>query len=180
MFHDPKVLLLDEPSSALDPVGRQDVVEIIESLKARGKTIFLSTHILNDIERVCDRIGILHGGRVVIEDSLDAVLKGYVEPIYDISLRQDAKRVGHDREFAGSTQLGDAVSRMEKALGDLEFVQKTWRESGQISVAVRDVATDCEGLFRCLAPFGALIEGVAVRRTSLESIYMKVVNGDAS
>lgn len=86
MFHDPKVLLLDEPSSALDPIGREDVVTIIENLKARGKTIFLSTHILNDIERVCDRIGVLQGGHIVVEDSLDAILKAYSEPIYDITL----------------------------------------------------------------------------------------------
>lgn len=84
MYNNPKILLLDEPSSALDPQGRRDITEIICDLKKEGKTIFLSTHILNDIERVCDRVGMLKEGQVVIEESIDNLLKRYIKPLYDI------------------------------------------------------------------------------------------------
>lgn len=63
----PDLVVLDEPTSALDPVGRQDVREIIASLRARGVTVFLNSHLLTEVERVCDRVAIVDRGRVVAE-----------------------------------------------------------------------------------------------------------------
>jgi ABC-2 type transport system ATP-binding protein len=65
MIHDPTTLILDEPMSGLDPIGRNLLKNIILDLKARGKTIFFSTHILNDVETLCDRIGMIHQGRML-------------------------------------------------------------------------------------------------------------------
>jgi len=62
LIHDPKILILDEPMSGLDPMGRRKVFELILSLKGEGKTIFFSSHILHDIERLCDRAAILING----------------------------------------------------------------------------------------------------------------------
>jgi ABC-2 type transport system ATP-binding protein len=64
LLHDPRLLILDEPTSGLDPAGRRDVRELILSLKSRGKTIFLSSHILSEIEQVCDQVIIIDHGRV--------------------------------------------------------------------------------------------------------------------
>jgi len=61
----PELVLLDEPTSALDPVGRQDVRRIIAGLRERGVTVFLNSHLLGEVERVCDRVAILDRGRVV-------------------------------------------------------------------------------------------------------------------
>jgi ABC-2 type transport system ATP-binding protein len=65
MIHDPATLILDEPMSGLDPIGRNLLKTIILDLKARGKTIFFSTHLLNDVEVLCDRIGLIHHGRML-------------------------------------------------------------------------------------------------------------------
>jgi len=65
LIHDPKVVILDEPMSGLDPIGRKMVADIIIELKAEGKTVFFSSHILSDIERFCDRFGIIAGGRLL-------------------------------------------------------------------------------------------------------------------
>lgn len=65
MIHDPSTLILDEPMSGLDPIGRNLLKNIILDLKAQGKTIFFSTHILNDVETMCDRIGMLHRGQML-------------------------------------------------------------------------------------------------------------------
>lgn len=62
LIHDPKILILDEPMSGLDPMGRRKVFELILRLKGEGKTIFFSSHILHDIERLCDRAAILING----------------------------------------------------------------------------------------------------------------------
>ena len=64
LVHDPPVLLLDEPTSGLDPVGRMKVREIIQRLKSKGKTVFFSSHELGEVERVCDRVAILHQGEL--------------------------------------------------------------------------------------------------------------------
>src|SRR6202162_3134943 len=64
ILHDPQVISLDEPRSGLDPVGRREVRDIIHDLKREGRTIFFSTHILSDAEMLCDRVGVLVGGRL--------------------------------------------------------------------------------------------------------------------
>lgn len=71
LIHDPAVVILDEPMSGLDPVGRKMVGDLILDLKHQGKTVFFSSHILNDIERFCDRIGIIAGGRLRLVGELD-------------------------------------------------------------------------------------------------------------
>ena len=65
MVHDPGTLILDEPMSGLDPIGRDLLKRIILDLKTKGKTIFFSSHILNDVEILCDRIGLIHRGRIL-------------------------------------------------------------------------------------------------------------------
>ena len=64
ILHDPKVVFLDEPMSGLDPMGRREVRDLMESLKHQGKTVFFSTHILSDAEALCDRVAIIHLGQL--------------------------------------------------------------------------------------------------------------------
>ena len=65
LVHDPNIYILDEPMSGLDPMGRRLITDVILELRQKGKTVFFSSHILSDIERMCDRIGILHRGRLL-------------------------------------------------------------------------------------------------------------------
>ena len=74
MLGDPQLVVLDEPTSALDPVGRADVREILLKLKARGTAVLLNSHLIGEVERVCDRVVILDHGRVAAAGSLDELL----------------------------------------------------------------------------------------------------------
>lgn len=74
LIHDPQLVMLDEPMSGLDPVGRKDVRDIILGLRDQGKTIFFSTHIISDVEMICDRVGILAKGRMVTVGSMDELV----------------------------------------------------------------------------------------------------------
>jgi ABC-2 type transport system ATP-binding protein len=71
----PEVVLLDEPTSALDPVGRHDVREIIRTLRERGVTVFLNSHLLSEVEQVCDRVIIVDHGKVIADGTLDELLR---------------------------------------------------------------------------------------------------------
>jgi ABC-2 type transport system ATP-binding protein len=72
----PEVVILDEPTSALDPVGRHDVREIVRALRARGTTVFLNSHLLSEVEQVCDRVAVVDRGRVIAAGTLDDLLRG--------------------------------------------------------------------------------------------------------
>jgi ABC-2 type transport system ATP-binding protein len=74
LLHDPELIILDEPMSGLDPMGRMEVRGIIRDLKAAGKTVFFSSHILSDVEALCDRVIMLHKGRKVAEGRVEELI----------------------------------------------------------------------------------------------------------
>jgi ABC-2 type transport system ATP-binding protein len=90
LLGDPQLVLLDEPTSALDPVGRHDVREIIRALKERGMTVFLNSHLLTEVEQVCDRVTIVDHGKVVAEGTLDELLRTDTVRIRATDLPRDA------------------------------------------------------------------------------------------
>jgi ABC-2 type transport system ATP-binding protein len=76
LLGEPELVFLDEPTSALDPVGRHDVREIIRGLSARGTAVFLNSHLLSEVEQVCDRVAVVDHGRVIAEGTMDQLLGG--------------------------------------------------------------------------------------------------------
>ncbi|HEV8548615.1 MAG TPA: ABC transporter ATP-binding protein, partial [Polyangiaceae bacterium] len=110
LVHDPDLLILDEPMSGLDPVGRKDVRDLILEERARGKTVFFSTHILSDVETICDRVTILRRGQVVVSGRLEELLKREV-------LRTDIVLAQASAELeAGLTAAGHAARRAGERL----------------------------------------------------------------
>ncbi len=96
LINDPEIVFLDEPMSGLDPLGRMEVRRIIASLKARGVTVFFSSHILPDVEAICDRVAILNQGKLQEVGALEDILKVGIE--------------GHEVILAGWTaEMLDAV-----------------------------------------------------------------------
>jgi len=74
LIHRPKILVLDEPTAAVDPAGSRDIQDLIASLKKTGTTILLSSHLLTQVQEVCDRVGILHRGKLIREGRLEDLL----------------------------------------------------------------------------------------------------------
>jgi ABC-2 type transport system ATP-binding protein len=81
LVNDPELVILDEPLTGLDPVGRKDIRDVILEMKERKKTVFFSSHILPDVEMICDRVGILIAGRLISVGRLDDLLTGEVDSI---------------------------------------------------------------------------------------------------
>jgi len=92
LLHDPQIYILDEPMSGLDPLGRRMITEVILDLRKEGKTVFFSSHILSDVERLCDRIGILHKGELLFSGTVHEVAQN------DTSLENAFVRVIEEHE----------------------------------------------------------------------------------
>ncbi len=104
LIHDPELVILDEPMSGLDPVGRKEVRDIILSLRDQGKTVFFSTHIISDVELICDRVGIIAKGKMLalgrIEemvgrqcaDSVEVVCEGFAGESHPV-IKASAQRL---------------------------------------------------------------------------------------
>ena len=71
LVNDPDLVLLDEPTDGVDPVGRRDIRDVLAGLREHGKTVFINSHLLSELEMICDRVAILVGGRVARQGTID-------------------------------------------------------------------------------------------------------------
>jgi ABC-2 type transport system ATP-binding protein len=145
IVHEPDLVLLDEPTSALDPVGRREVRELIRGLRERGMTVFLNSHLLSEVEMVCDRVAIVDRGRVVrtgrLTDLVGAspelrVTVDRVDPPLLALLEQHAEVLEvHDRtvrlgvcDLDAAPPIADALVRAGYRLYDLVPTHQTLEE----------------------------------------------------
>jgi len=92
LVHDPDVYVLDEPMSGLDPIGRALVKDIILDLKKRGKCVFFSTHITDDVEKVCDRVGVINKGQLLVVEDVATILQRGIEGYTVLVMNPDGKQ----------------------------------------------------------------------------------------
>jgi ABC-2 type transport system ATP-binding protein len=147
---DPEMLILDEPMSGLDPVGRKEVRDLIFEERAQGRTIFFSTHILSDVEAICDRVAILREGKVVVMGALRTLLRGDVQRT-EITLARVPPELRERLTAAGAT-LAD---RADVTIASIEGEAK-----------VPDV-------LRMALDAGAQIVELQPRRETLEDLFMR-------
>ena len=148
----PDLVVLDEPTSALDPVGRQDVRGIIAALKDRGTTVFLNSHLLTEVERVCDRVAIVDRGRVVSE----------------LNMAELTRDQGVRVRVTGSPDAKDAAARFGPVSVDGEWL---------VVDAIADA--DVPALVAELVARGGRIHAVVPTHQSLEERFMELLNPDA-
>lgn len=127
LIHDPELYILDEPMSGLDPIGRALVKEIICDLKKRGKCVFFSTHITDDVEKVCDRVGILLHGELKLVERVDTIMVqgivGYQVRVQDSGgavMEHSVPKEQLDCFLAEQTALGSQVVLVEPRRKNLE------------------------------------------------------------
>jgi ABC-2 type transport system ATP-binding protein len=160
----PAVLFLDEPVSSLDPEGRRDVLAIVERLRGTA-TVVLSTHVLTDVERVCDRVAILDGGRLVVASPLDELVARYAPPTFRIEVAGDGD---DERRAADANRLADVL---RAAAGSAEV-----RVDGPVVIVrVPDPDTAGTRLLGILAGAGIPIDALARVRPTLEDVFLDLV-----
>jgi len=153
IFHEPEVIILDEPMSGLDPPGRKLVADLMLNLRDRGATIFFSTHILHDVEVICDRIGIITNGELRFCGSLADVISDSFSS-YDVVLRR-----------VGSEQV--------KALEEKGLVPRTFEDKVKIEVPKTDLSTFLEAFMQQDVELAA----IEPKRLTLEDFFMGFVDG---
>lgn len=121
LLPDPELLFLDEPTSALDPLGRKEVREIIVGLRHRGKTVFLNSHLLSEVEMICDQVAIIKKGRIVAAGTMDSLLGGSVEVEMEIEgmsldIEQGLKNTARSVEVVGNRVNALVETRQDVAL----------------------------------------------------------------
>jgi ABC-2 type transport system ATP-binding protein len=152
LINDPEIVFLDEPMSGLDPIGRREIRELIASLREQGTTVFMSTHILSDIEALCDNVAILRKGKLAATGKLDDLLNEAGERQ---SFEINVKGVAAETLRAAITQIAGAEV-FAKASGaniqvleesDIDKILQITREKGGRLVSVQPVKQSLEELF---------------------------------
>jgi ABC-2 type transport system ATP-binding protein len=152
LLKDPQLLILDEPTNGLDPEGIADMRVLLRGLAERGHTVMLSSHLMAEVELICDRIGIVRGGRLVAEGTLDE-LRGQEE----IRVRVDS------------------IERARAVLKPLPFVERLREADGYLYL--RSDIEHAAAVNRHLVDFGIAVSELAPSTQSLEQVFLEIVHG---
>ncbi|MBL8606548.1 MAG: ABC transporter ATP-binding protein [Myxococcales bacterium] len=149
LVHDPEMLILDEPMSGLDPVGRKEVRDLIVAERERGRTVFFSSHILSDVEMLCDSVCILRRGEVVVSGTIRELLDGGARR-FEIALR-------------------DAPEGFEESLTSALNVQRLGASLHFELEGDDDVRAAVEKAYAA----GCKVDAITPRRETLEDIFVR-------
>ncbi len=151
LLNEPLLVLLDEPTSALDPIGRRDVRLLISELRRQGTTVFLNSHLLTEVESVCDRLAIIHHGVVLREGHINDLLP----PGLEVELR-----------------VGGLTEPLQAALRAATLSYTQQGESLQVSIEHEE---ELPHLAQLVAEHGARLYQLTPRRRNLEELFLNVV-----
>jgi ABC-type multidrug transport system ATPase subunit len=160
LVHTPRLLILDEPVSGLDPHGIRQVREIIRAYQQAGGTTFISSHILSEIEHSADRIGILHEGRLLIEDSMHG-------------LRQ---RLAKQQRI--TIELEQVTPELLKLLKKQPFIIEVQQTDRQINMLLRSEADSRARLSRLIIEAGGIILNMQSDEMTLEEAFVTITSQD--
>ena len=152
LLGEPELVFLDEPTSALDPVGRHDVREIIRGLASRGTAVFLNSHLLSEVEQVCDRVAVVDHGRVIASGTMDQLLSGTTVKVRATGLaREDLAKL------ASFGQIDDEGDQLTFANLNAERVPE---------------------LVAAIVALGARVYEVAPRHQTLEDRFLQLIQDE--
>ena len=151
LLHDPDVIFLDEPTDGVDVGGRIQIRDLLLGLKARGKTIFLNSHLLSEVEKLCDRVGILEGGKLVRE--------GRVE---------DLTKSGNAYTLKIEGALGNSWEALRKIAPDARLTEEG------LTLTLAD-PKDLDRVIDLLRSIGVGVRGVSEMKVSLEDVFRETV-----
>jgi ABC-2 type transport system ATP-binding protein len=160
LIHDPKLLLLDEPASGLDPRARIEVMAILQELQRMGKTIIISSHILSELETLCNRVAIIERGKLI-----------YTGPVQGVRDQMSTGLIIWVRVSSDPVQAAEIL----RALPEVTSVES---KDGQMKVTLIDHNTDQSVLAEALVRGGAKLVGLREDELGLEEVFLRVTKGE--
>lgn len=158
----PRLVILDEPASALDPAGRREVLDLIASMRSRT-TVFFSSHILADVEQICDEVAVLKGGEKVVESSVKDLLKKYAPVCYEVVSPQEERLQVH------------------RLLSTIEGVVDVTVNEDRVLVSFQ--REERESIVRRILPLlvdeGVFVQEFGPSKVNLEEVFFKVLEEKA-
>ena len=148
---------MDEPTSSLDPEGRTEVLQFVKNLKSDGTTVFLSSHILSDIERVCQEVSIIDKGNLILSENLNQLKSKYILPIFDIESTADFNEVLSD-------------------ISALDSVSQTSLNDNVLSVFCKNTENVSSQILKIIADKNFPVYAFNQRKSNLDDIFMRLVN----
>jgi ABC-2 type transport system ATP-binding protein len=155
LVNDPKLLFLDEPTDGVDPIGRKEIRDLLMRLKGEGTTIFLNSHLLSEIEMMCDRVAILNKGKVVRTGTISELTTQKLAYIIQLS----------------APISEDLRGRLNQLHFPLEF------KDTSLTVTLKD-KSELNSIIDTLRAGGIGIEGMTQQKTSLEDYFIQLVKGE--
>jgi len=162
LIHDPKVLILDEPASGLDPRARIEIRELLRELKRMGKTIMISSHILSELEEICDHVGIIEQGKLVFSGTLEEI----------------RPRLGIESKVRVS--VADHQDKAIELLSALPQVRQVQSLGGEIAVTFHEGKNADGVVARTLVKAGLNIISIQPERLKLDDAFLQLTKGVVS
>jgi len=159
LLGDPELVILDEPSIGLDPVGMVEVRELVKTISKEGRTVFLSSHLLFEVEQLCDHVTIINNGSMLVSDTPENISHQLGPAVINI-------------------ELVDLSAEVIAAVKKLSFVSGTWRTGNTLIVQVNTYDDIRAQISQAVTGAGGVIVGMSQKNANLEDIFIQLVTKD--
>jgi len=161
-LHDPDLLILDEPISGLDPSGMRQIRDLIAKANKRGKTVFISSHLLSEVEKLCRKVGIINKGRLLAEERMDN-LKRRLSDVVDLEV-----------------ELSEMRKEIVATLSAFDFVKKIEQDKNVLTIKVNSDKDYRAAISEAISRKGGIVLGVRAREMSLEDAFITITQKNIS
>lgn len=162
LLHDPQLLLLDEPVSGLDPTGIKQIRDLIEQENKKGRTIFISSHLLSEVERLCGKVGIINKGRLLAEDTMDNLRKRLTD-VAELEI-----------------ELTEAKKKIIDTLATFDFIKGLKREENLLTIKVKADKDYRAQISEAISQQGGVVLGIKKKEMSLEEAFITITEKNIS
>ena len=162
LLHDPDLLILDEPVSGLDPTGIKQIRDLVREENRKGRTIFISSHLLSEVERLCGRVGIINEGRLLAEDTMEN-LRRKLTDVEELEV-----------------EVSEAKKETLEALSSLDFVKGITKEGKKLTIKVKADKDHRAEISQLISQKGEVVLGIKVKEMSLEEAFITITQKNIS